>query len=248
MNYMKDVTNINRELWTKISLYGILFFAALFVVVSLFSNILANATDAILGVTAQFVQPGSEEFIAQAASVQGTLLYVISVIIIFVVLLIYLYSFTENLIWNTIFKKKTTFKNTNKFLLLNILLTIIFVLIAIVVFLLIANFGLVGAIIFYLVAFFSIYLMYVGFISFGKTHKILKSVRNAFVVGIKKLKITLVPLLISVVIGLAVNAILIVITPLVPEAVFIALDAVAISIYMGWFRIYLSNVLKSVKF
>ena len=253
MKIIKDILDIDKKTFKQVFLYGVCFFILFYAVAKIFSFVFQKINVKLISITgtADLTTLAEEQLIPALSSAKSVIFLIFAVSFLFLILEIYNYSFFENLMWNTIFKKKTTWKNTNKFLGLNIILTAIFLLVIALIFLLISklpgNLIKFGAMMFYLVILFAFYLLFVGYISFGKTHEIFKSVKNAFVIGVKHLDLTIIPLLIATIISIIINLVFSLFTWL-PDAILLSLQAVIFAAYLAWFRIYLSNALKSVKF
>lgn len=252
-NTLNNILNINKKTFWTLFLYGVISFTVMFILLTCFSLSSASLTEKITKISDSIAIPTD---LNSNIDVSGTSLdtYLTLMLInyfVFIILLLYSYAFFENLIWNNIFKKKTTFRNTSKFLGLTLLLFIILGLIDAGIFFLVTllpetmlNFG-IG--LFYLTVFFSIYLFFVGYISFGQTQKVFRSIKNSFKIGIGKLKTTWIPLLIIIILTLAVNLVLLLFNAL-SAALLTVVQAVAYAAFAAWLRIYLANTLKSVKF
>lgn len=238
---------VDKKLFKKTFWYSLSFFALLFIFSEIFSRILQYAANKI-PIT---VITTAEQVGEYASSTYGYLILILVTIILFIVLQLYNYSFFENLIWNTITKKKTTMKTTNKFLGLFLLMSLILGLLAGIVFLLISllpdSLIKMGVAIFYLACFFAFYLLSISFASFANTHLIFKSIKDSYKIGIKRIDLTIFPLIMMLAIAIAVNLLLLLFQWL-PDIALLVLESIVIAAYFAWARIYLSNSLKSVKF
>lgn len=248
----KETVNIDKSLFKKIFLYSILFCIAFFLIVQLFgavSSLVSSKIMSAAGVT-DIADIDAAALETYSSQISGLLFLFISMGIIFTAIMAYNYSFFENKIWNTIFSKKTDFKNTSKFLGLGISLAVIFSAVLIALFFIIAkllsSLPKTGAAIFYFAVLFCIYLLYVGYWAFGKTHHVLKSVKSTYSIGIKRLDLTVVQLTAALIIGILLN-ILLLLFSWMPDFIYLLLSVVALMLYMSWFRLYLTNALKSVK-
>jgi len=242
---------VDKDIYKKVFLYNLGFFVLFFIIAEIFSKIFASISVKITSLAGIGDILALEEAAVQTTGVGNLVSFLLFAIILFILIELYNYSFFENLIWNTIFKKKTTFKNTNKFLGLNVLLGIILTALVLIMFFIISklpdNLIKIGVAVFYLAVLFAFYLLYVGYISFGKTHEIVRSLKNAFNIGVKRLDLTIMPLVIATVISAVINLILLLFTWL-PEIGFLILQGIVLAAYVAWFRMYLANALKSVKF
>lgn len=236
---------VEKELFKKVFAYSIVFFALFAIIGEVFTRIFAaiSAKLPVAGITESDIGAAA----GAAEGLYGILFALILLFLLFMLLQLYNYSFFENLIWNTIFRKKTTFRNTNKFLGLNIILIIIFAVLLGAVFLVLAKLPAAlmeaGIVVFYLAVLLAVYLAYTGYISFGKTHEIFRSIKNTYFLGIKKLNLTIIPLVIAVIIGIAMNFILMLFASL-PAIANTVIQTIAFAAYLAWFRIYLANALK----
>ena len=249
---MKNVLKVEKELFLKIFLYGLSFFLLFSVITEIFTRLfgyLSLKATAYSMLTKIATLP-TEQVVAPAEGLYGLIVTMFIVIALFIVVQLYNYSFFENLIWNTISKKKTTFKNTTKFLGLTILLLIIFAIIAAILFLILTKLPapstIVGVYIFYLILLFMGYILYVAYFSFAKTHEIFRSIKNTYVVGIKRLDLTIIPILFILVIGILLNFLLLLFASL-PVFINTIMQSIVFAAYLAWFRIYLSDALKAVK-
>jgi len=229
-----------------------MFSAAFFLIIQLFGAvsgfIFSKITESSGAVSLENIDSANLE--GYSSQMYGFLFLFISNIIIFAAALAYTYSFFENKIWNTIFGKKTDFKNTSRFLGLNIVMSVIFSIVLFVLFSLIAKFlyGIpkLGSIIFFSVLLFSVYLFFVGYWSFGKTHEVFRSLKNIYLVGIKRIDLTIFEMIFALVVAVLLNLILLLFSWL-PETVYLVLTVIGLQVYFSWFRLYLTNALKSVK-
>ncbi len=237
MKFLKEITNIDKKLFKEATLYGVLFFAVTYAI-----SFVLTLLYTTLGATVQSV--GAE----QGAKIAYFAMFML---VVSIILFLLDYAFFEYLIWNIIYKKKTKFNNVVKFSGLIVSLMAIFGAINGIIFFIISKFPdsvvKLGVSIFFLGVLLSLYLMYIGFISFTQHQKIGIAIKQTFSIGIGKLGVTIYPLVISVVVGAIVNIILYLFNWL-PQPVLYALQGVAFAAYLAWFRIYLANSLKSVKF
>ncbi len=236
--------SVQPEVFKKVWLYGTLSFVAFLLLTQFFGAFFQEALVSFL--------PSLQAAVTSPSKILVVLLLTILTIVLFFASLVYSYSFFENLIWNTILHKKTTFKNTSQFLLLNILLFILvslIILLAYVLYTLLYSKGWpkLGFTILSFVVLYTIYTLMVGYISFAHTQKVLRSVKNAFVIGIKKLDITIFPFVIAIAMGAVLNLILLLFKGL-PLNINLFVSGVVFAAYMAWFRIYFANTLESVKF
>ncbi len=250
---MELFKNIDKKEYQRLFWYGAVFYGLFFLVSELFVKKIESSVAKVLAVigVSDVSQLTADQVNAYAPQVTGILWGILLFGVLFVIVQAYNYSFFENLMWNTIFKKKTTFRNTNTFLGLNVVLGIIFSAILFILFLAVTQFPQsvlpFGIGLFFVAIFFSVYLLYVSYISFAKTHLVFRSVKNAFEIGFGALKITFMPLLIGIVIGVIVNAALLLLSFL-PSLVNFIVQGITLSAYLAWFRIYFANALKGVKF
>lgn len=250
---MKNIFDIDKKSFKLTTMYNLFFFIASFALLQIFAavtKLLAGKLGLLIGPDA-ISQLTTETAKAPLLSANSLLLFMFVLAIGFILGTFYLYAFFENLSWNTIVHKSTNFKNTSKFLALFILSLLSLVLIDAAVFFLATLFGgilmNIIAIFFFICVLFSAYLLYVSYISFAHTHEIFKSIKNMFVIGVTKIKLTWLPLIIALVIGILINLILLLFT-WTGVYIYTSLQVLSISVYIAWFRLYLANSLKSVKF
>lgn len=234
---------VDKKLFNKLFYYAILFFLLFFSSSFIFTYIIQSLSSGL--------QNGVAEDASQINSAYGSVSLIFFTVIFFIIFEIYLYSFFENISWNSIFGKATNLKNTNKFFLLNLLLILILVTIELAIFSVISLLPQVliqpGVYLFYLSVLFAFYILYIGYVSYGKTHLIKKSIINSFKIGIKELGITIYPLIAATIISVVLNLGLDLLVWF-PDWIKLPVQGIVLAAYMAWFKIYLSNVLKSVKF
>ena len=250
-NIIKNM-NVDWKVFRKISICNLSFFILFILIFNVFSFIskgVSSRLAANLGVS-DLSKITAETLKASQPNIGGFVFILLAMTILVMIVQLYNYSFFENKIWNIIFNKRTTFKNTSKFILLNISLTLIFSAIMLVIFALISRFqgGLIkiGVTIFYLALLFCIYLIFIGYWAFGRTHLVIKSIKEVYNVGVKRIELTVIPLIASVIVFIAINLILKVFS-LLSEGVLLVLSTIMLVAYLAWFRLYMTNALKSVK-
>ncbi len=250
MNMLKSLY-VDKQLFKTVFMYGVFFFAVFFSLSEIFSRILgvvSTKISSLAGITE--ITMLTAEQAEGVAPITSLLLLIVFVIVLFFIVQFYNYAFFENLIWNTIIKRKTTFKNTNKFFALNILLTAIFAVLLSVLFIALVSVPeqllVISTMLFYLALLFSIYLIYTGYLNFSKSNEILSSIKAVYTTGIKKLNITIKPLFFVLIVGLLANIILLPFMNL-PEIIALIVQIVVLSAYLAWFRIYITKALKAVK-
>lgn len=247
-NLLNEVILKDKETFAKITLYGILSIVTLYII--------AKLSSFTFGVLAGKVNPAAqadiatltqEQGITMMSSAKGYLFLTFVLAAIFIILMVYDFVFFENLIWNTIFKRKTTFKNTNVFLALAALSSILLGIVLFIIFAFISRLPgqsiKVGAAVFAVIFIYAIYLLFISYVSYGRTQKIIRSIKNMPAVGIKNWK----PFVVSLIVFVMVNVVLLILR-LFPSPVYLTIVGIAFSAYLAWFRIYLTNSLKAVKF
>ncbi len=249
---MNDAINVDKNIFKRIFLYGIMFYISFFILIQLFGAVSAPISSKIASAAgvADITDISAGKLDGYSSQISEFLFLFILVGVIFMLALAYTYSFFENKIWNAIFDKKTDFKNTSRFLGLNLLLAIVFSVVLLALFSFIARFlyGVpkLGTVIFFFSVLFSVYLLFVGYWSFGKTHSVLKSIKNVYLIGIKRLDLTIVELVTASVILILLNLALLLFS-WIPEPLYLALSIIGLLFYVSWFRLYLTNALKPVK-
>jgi hypothetical protein len=244
---------VDMNLFKKVFLYGVGFFVSLFVIVQLFTKLFEQQIAKIttLGGITDISQAAVDQINVEAPGLGNALLLLLLFIVLFFFILLAAYAFFENLSWNAIFKRKTTFKNTSRFFAFNLLLGIALSAIVGVIFAIISKFTgswiKFGVTVFYLSAIIAGYILYVGYVSFGRTQEIFESIKNAFVISFKRVDVTILPVVAAFVIFLVVNMILLAFQNVHP-ILFTMIQGIGVAAYLAWFRIYFANVLKPVKF
>ncbi len=245
-NILKDIA-VDKNIFRKTFIYSLLFFPSVFIIGEIFTR-LFQAVGAKLPGAQNNISP--EQLASQAGSSNQILYLYLFLVFLFFAVQLYNYSFFENLNWNTIFGKKTTLNNTNKFLVLTISLGAILTSAVLLIFLVISklpdSLTKAGVIFFFLSILFAFYFLYIGYISFGRTHEIIRSIKNAFIIGVKRLNMTIIPMVIAAIIGLLINGLLLLLSWL-PGVALSIVEAITLAAYIAWFRIYLADSLKSVK-
>jgi hypothetical protein len=189
------------------------------------------------------------------AALQNLIYFFIIGLIIFIIVTILVFTLSRNLIWNYLMKKKFDRKTYLKFNLLNIL----FLVLILMVFLILAgiripvimalanisvNFAVyVSSIVFLIFYIAIIYFMYLVYINYVKTSKISKSFRNTFKliktkfanIGISYLFIFVFSIIFSVAARLI---------WLLPAALQIYLNLAVVLLFLTWMKIYVSDVYK----
>ena len=249
---MKNTLKVDMNKFKKIWFLGIIYIAIVFVLFVSFSSLFGSTAQKILPYTQ--VASVADLTNQNVDSIYGILWFIVFLLVLFVALQLAAYAFFEHTIWNVIFGKKTTAKSTGKFLGFSLLMSLLLAVAVGGVFLVISfisslstSLAKPGAWTFYLAASYGLYALFIGFIVFTKTHVVFKSIPETFAVSFKKLKHTGIPFVISVIILLATNAIIALFAWL-PKPAFSTLIAVSFAAYLAWFRLYLVESLKSVKF
>jgi hypothetical protein len=245
---IKQIFNVDKKLFNSLFLYGTVMLLLLLIIPNLFQAIMKGPTSKIIAVTqGQDLAKLTE---AQLTAIGSSLWIVLILLILFLVIEAYIYCFFESNMWNMIFGKKITFKSTNKFLVLNLILGIIFVTLNYFILAVVGKFSeslmWIGLTIYFIIALFAVYLLYISYVSFGRTHELFKSINNIYSIGIKHIKSGIVPFIVAVIVMIAVNLIMLLFTSL-NNIIFIVIESLVIAAYLAWFRIYFSNALKSVK-
>ncbi len=243
--------NVDWKVFKKLVAYNISFFIAFLLIFNIFSFITSGITSKLSANAGYDASKLTVESLKISQPNVGGLMFVLLVLVfLLIVVQMYNYSFFENKIWNIIFNKKTTFRNTSKFLLLNLLMTTIFSAMLFIIFAVISKFQgnliKIGVMVFYLALLFCIYLIFVGYWAFGRTHLVIKSLREVYNTGVKRIDLTVLPLIVSIIVFIIVNLILKVFS-LLSEMILLILSSITLVAYLAWFRLYLTNALKSVK-
>ena len=197
MKLMKNIFGVEDSMYVKIFSFEVLPALIMVVLAKLFSFV-SDALFSKMGTTLDIQNLETltvENFGPAASATTGWMKLFIASSFVFVLALIVSFAFFENKIWHTLVHKKTNKKNMIKFILFNVIDIIVLVLILAVVFLLVSRLPessiQLGMILFYLLALFSIYLIYIGRLSFAKTGKIMTAVKDSFKIGIGKIDMTL---------------------------------------------------------
>jgi hypothetical protein len=249
---IKKLFPFTKEMFQNVFLYSTLGIVSFFIITEFFNFIFkvlgTNISEKInaqtfAGIETQ-IAPGTEATLP----LLGLLIFVV---MLFFVLLLFNFSFFENLTWNIIFKKKTNIRNTLKFSVLVLLLGLILSALNLILFMSVSKIPesmlTIFSTILLLLILFSLYLMYVGFISFANNQKILPAVKNTFTIGFGKLNKTWKALLVAVVILLLLNIVTWIFS-WTPELIQLIVQALVFALYVSWFKLYLVHALRSVSF
>ncbi len=240
----KALTNMRD--FKKIFLYSASFILMFFVLFAVFSFVSTKISEnAANGADLADIQTEA----SASSSVYFAVLSIFILLILTIILSIYSFSFFENLCWNTLEKTKTTFKSVNKFLLLTLMDLIIFTAVNWLVFLILSLLpetllG-VGAFLFYVCVALSMYFMSVSWFLFSKSNSIIKSMQKMFSVGFNLRKVYW--FWIGAIVLTVVSELLYLAFTVFNETVQTVLEGLVFVAFVTWYRISLSNTLKSEK-
>lgn len=161
-----------------------------------------------------------------------------------VIAVIFLVSLFKGLIWANVLKKKFDELFYKKFLFLNLLWAALWLIFSVVVALLVKR----VLIVHYLIAVSVLFLYFTIILCslFDKNKKSWGMVKQAFGLGIKKFHLFIIPYLLAYIILVILYAITSPISLLSGNA-FLAVYMILFIIFLGWFRIYFSLVVKKVE-
>jgi len=147
-------------------------------------------------------------------------------------------------IWNIVMKKRTTLNFFGKFLLLNLLWYILWLVPSIII---VSSLKETAAKVFFLIAFaLCVFFTAILYVFFIKSNLVFDSVKNAFSIGFGRISVFIAPILF---IALTVVIISIVTIPMkyIPLKVSAAISIVILFVYTAWIRFYFADVVEMVR-
>ena len=247
MKQFKKCINSFKELditYLHTILYDILLYSFWFLTFTLYGTIVPKLLKGMENIDIVELQTSmsAEQAELTLQTLQSTITQFILLTILLVLLILASYALFKGLIWTKILKKKFTWKYFRKFIALNLL----YVLFAVVVFILPVLLVLLGIeagfwllflqILFVFVAIVYFYFRTISNILFTKTKKI-SSFFNAFGKGVDKFKKLVMPLVFMLLTFLAI-LLLSTVLNLVSETISLIIAGLLLLVFIAWVRIY----------
>lgn len=226
-----------------VMLLDLAFFAFAALVFYSFSFFIAAIARQMEGMNfANILYLSNEAMAAQLSSVKLVLYKLIAGGILIMLLLLLVYYITRYLIWSIILKEKYNLKKLLRFILLGLLWCLIFLIIAVLNFALIRQRG--EAFYFVIIPIF-LYLTPILYISFLKSNKIWKSLKNSLKIGFKKIHLFILPVLLIAAAALILSMIsyLVVYLGAIIQNIILLILLLA---YLAWARQYFAEVVNKI--
>jgi len=222
----------------KINFVYVLLFDAVFAAFSFLSVILFGkiAQELALKISSLDIQDAATLMESQADVIKSVLNSLLIYAVLLVIILFAICIITQSLIWNTILKKKLTWKYIWKFAVLNIIWLLW---IAPFILILLTKEPTLIIILTILLGILFIHFTMILYTIFTREVKIGKALKLCFKLGVMKIRLYLIPILFAVIIFVLLNLIMTLINMAVTS---VLIGLALLIIFAAWLRFYLSSV------
>ncbi len=184
------------------------------------------------------------EGLEQYAALKGAMyLFLIYSAILFILILL-AYSLFQGLIWNTVLKKRFTWKYFGKFSLLNLIWVLAWLIISILLLFILKDAVIILVILTYVLLFVMFYLTTILYVMFTKKRKMWQSIKDTFNIG-KRVHLFILPYLLVLGLFIVLNLVLIIFS-LLPQQIYMFINLIILLAFFAWFRFYISDVIMKV--